>query len=141
MSEGGSPLVLFDNLIRKGAIAFFRKEADSNGDYVFTMTGQNARYIADQRDHIAESYRLPARISKRRNDAGKETTVVNFRVRRAGQRLEKDKKYKIFLKPRFSRPRNRGPYIVSFDLERAEEPKVASNPTKDRPPSAKDFLK
>ena len=142
LSRGGSPLVLFDNLVRKGATAFFRKETDSNGDYVFTITGQNGRYIADQRDIIAESYRLPLMIVERRNDAGRETTVVNIRVRRAGQRLERDKKYKIFLRPRFSRPRDRGPYKVTFDLERAEEPRDSnSTKAKDRPPSAKDFLK
>ena len=40
ISKGGSPLVLFDNLVRKGVTAFFRKEADSNGDYVFTVSLQ-----------------------------------------------------------------------------------------------------
>lgn len=142
ISKGGSPLVLFDNLVRKGVTAFFRKEADSNGDYVFTIMGQNGRYISDQRDRIAESYRLPVRITKRRSDAGRETiTVVNIRVRRAEQRLERDKKYKIFLRPRFTRPCDRGPYTVTFDLERAEEPGNNSTKSKDMPPSAKDFLK
>ena len=42
--------------------------------------------------------RLPVRISDRRDEAGKETTVVNIRVLRGAQRLERDKKYKIFLR-------------------------------------------
>ena len=37
ISKGGSPLVLFDNLIRKGVTAFFRRETDSSGDYIFTV--------------------------------------------------------------------------------------------------------
>ena len=64
------------------------------------ITGQNGRYISDQRDHIGRSYRLPVKIARRTNDAGKEITVVNMVVRRADQRLERDKKYKIFLRPR-----------------------------------------
>ena len=135
------PLGLFDNLFRKGVAAFFRRETDASGDSVFTITGKSGRYIAEERERIAESYRMPVTIAKRRNgESGKETTVVNVLVRKSEQRLERDKKYRIFLRPRFSRPRDRGPYTVTFDLERAEEPADTVS-SKDRPPSAKDFLK
>ena len=86
------PLGLFDNLVRKGVTAFFRRETDASGDYVFTITGKSGRYIAEERDRIAESYRMPVTIVKRRNgESGRETTVVNVLVRKSEQRLERHK--------------------------------------------------
>jgi hypothetical protein len=65
LSRGGSPLVLFDNFIRKGVSAVFRKE-DEDEKAVFTITGQSGRYISDHFARISKQYKLPVKISQRR---------------------------------------------------------------------------